>query len=440
MSELPIAAQRCSRRPVRAWLLAIALAAQVSTATAAFVRVAWISDHEDDSILVTTGLLAFHDGSLDFFDHDRPPPALLARSIPPLQSFGEYSLQEALLRDYPLAEFRAFLSEPHPGIGGVIDPPRPRWPLADQVVLELIPGQHDYLSFLLPIQPSNDAFAGNEEPQRHRLFDDDGRFLGPFYIDVYGAEAFDAGLCDNNETGLAWLDRPVTGGVQACDDGEAQVRQHPGLNGSLRNPGGVPMRVLGATSGYSSVVRHHFDRVAADFTRPGKRLGRLLVSTDTSWFGASGSWYSPERAGEGFSLQVMPPDPLGGQSRALVYWYTYAPDGSGRQVWLTGVGSIPALVGSQRLPTATVALHSTAGGRFASTGNPASVVATPWGSLTLRFTACDRATVDYQADDDAFGSGSFTVARLGPPVEGLAWLCDPGDPNVPRPGPAPEGP
>jgi hypothetical protein len=440
MAERSTSPSPPSRRHASVLLVSLVLVAHASAATAAMVRVAWIPDAEADSILIDSGLLAFHDGSLDFFDHERPPPALLARTLPPMQGLGEYSLQEALRGEYPQAEFRVFISPPHPGISGAISPPRPRWPMRNQVVLDLIPGRHDYLSFLLPIQPSDDAYAGNEDAQRHRLFDPDGRFLGPFLIDVYGADAFDAGLCANDETDLAYLDRPATFEVQACTGGEGTVRRHPGLNGSLRNPDGVPVRVLGNTSTYSPFNPFHFDQVAADFTRPGKRLGRLIVSSETSWFGASGSWYSPERAGEGFSLQVLPPDPPGEPSRALVYWYTYAPDGSGRQVWLTGVGPITAQVSGWRLPTATVPLHVTAGGGFASTGNPANVVATPWGSLTLRFDGCDQATVSFQATQDTYGSGSFTVARLGPPVEGLAGLCDPADPNVPQPRPDPEGP
>lgn len=424
------------RRPATSRLARLAALCMVAVApalAATELRIAWIEERPGGTILTPTGLLAFHGGELDFFDLDRPAPALLQQALPELMVQRVRPLVFELRDQYPEADFRGFVAAPP---GPQIGTPPPLWPSYRYASLTVDPHQHRYLSFLLPVQPSNDAFAGNEDPLRHRLFDDDGRFLGPFHIDVYGSDVFDAGLCDNSESQLAWLDWAPGSGRQPCTGGEGLVRRHPGLNGSLRNPDGAPVGVLGASSSFSDDYPLDFDTVAADFTRPGQRLGRLIVSSGTSWFGASGSWYSPERSGEGFSLQVLPPEAPGGPSRALVYWYTYAPDDSGRQVWLTGLGAIGS-ASPYRLPTATIPLHRTQGGGFASTGNPQDVVATPWGTLTLTFTGCDRATVGYQAGEAGYGSGGFQVDRLGPPVEGLDWLCDPADPWLPPPPPTP---
>jgi hypothetical protein len=431
----------CSRR-LAAFATLITVPLLLSQpARAETIRIAWIADRTADSILITSALLAFHDGNLDFFDHDRPANPLLAQSLPAMQSLGLTQLQEALRQTHAPAEFQAWISVPHPYTQGAFSPTPPRWPKRDLVLLDLQPGAHDFLSFLIPLQPSNDAFLGNEDPRRHRLFDAQGRFTGPFQIEVFGAEAFDAGLCGNDEAGLIWLDRPMGGGHQACTGGEGLVRQHPGLNGSQRNPDGVPVRVLGATGTYPANDPLHFDAEAADFTRPGRRLGRLIVSRSTEWLGPSGSWYSPERAGEGFSLQLLAPAGPGAAPRALVYWYTYAPDGSGRQVWLTGIGNLgPAHFSSGHRATIQIDLHSTQGGRFASTSNPAEVVALPWGGLSIGFTDCERATVAYTPSQAGYPAGSFDVHRLGPPIEGLDWLCTARDPQLPQPRPDREAP
>jgi hypothetical protein len=400
-----------------------------AAAAAADLRVTRIDARGEDSILLSGGLVAFHGGEVDWYDHDRPAPEALAALLPELLAGRWHTAPQDAGAAWPDAVVRAFAL--WPTVTGGIGIPRPGSPpfMHNMALATLDPQRHRYLSLLLPVQPSNDAFVGNEDPRRYRLFDDDGRFLGPFFIDVYGPDVADAGLCDNTETGLRWLDLP-TGSLQPCIGGEGTVRAHPGLNGSLRNPDGRPIGVLGATSTAPWMVPTYFDPIAADFSRPGQRLGRLLVASSTSWFGASGAWYNPQRAGEGFSLQVLPPAVAGGPSRALVYWYTYRADGSGRPFWLTGVGDIT----SYTLPRLTVALHRTQGGRFASTGNAQTVTATPWGTLTIAFTACDRASIQYQSTDEAFGGGSFELRRLGPPVEGLDWLCvgDPFD-NPPPP-------
>ena len=299
-------------KPRTLLLAAVAAVAMPALVAAATLRVAWIEDRPGGTILTPTGLLAFHDGDVDFFDLDRPAHALLQQALPELMVQRGRPLVLQLRDQLPGSEFRAFIAAPDPL--AFIGTPPPFWPELRFASVTLDPQRHRYLSFLLPVQPGNDAFVGNEDPLRHRLFDDDGHFIGPFHIDVYGSDAFDAGLCDNTESQLAWLDRAPGAGPQPCTGGEGEVRRHPGLNGSLRNPDGVPVGGLGASSTFSPDYPLSFDPVAADFSRPGRRLGRLIVSSDTGWFGASGSWYSPERSGEGFSLQVLPPGEPGGST------------------------------------------------------------------------------------------------------------------------------
>ena len=51
----------------------------------------------------------------------------------------------------------------------------------------------------------------------------------------------------------------------------------------------------------------------------------------------SGVWFNPESTGEGFVVEVIE------DGRGVVYWFTYAADGSGEQVWLTGDARFDAL-------------------------------------------------------------------------------------------------
>lgn len=55
-----------------------------------------------------------------------------------------------------------------------------------------------YFSYATMIVPSNDAFIANEDPRAHRIFDDEGSFVGADFV-VYGSEVLDAGTEVNDE-------------------------------------------------------------------------------------------------------------------------------------------------------------------------------------------------------------------------------------------------
>jgi hypothetical protein len=280
--------------------------------------------------------------------------------------------------------------------------------------------------------PSNDAFIGNEDPFEIEIFDADGRFKGPFYVDIYGNEVIDGGTCANDEARLTGLDVGSTGD-QECQPGEGRVELHPGLNGSYRNPSATPQRILGGETYYLDPTHPSFqryDEIDADFSRPGYKIGRLIVSRNSASGNWSGSWYSPERSGEGFNVEILEPDAGNPRARILVYWYTYTPDGSGEQVWLTGVGEFDADGGV----AANVPLHYTEGGRFASPLNPGLVERIPWGSVRIGFGNCDEGRVFYFPNDPAWPAGDYFIRRLSPQIEGLGWVCRPGDAQLVLPG------
>ena len=115
----------------------------------------------------------------------------------------------------------------------------------------------------------------------------------------------------------------------------------------------------------------------------------------------TGSWFDPDRAGEGFIVEAL------ADGRALIYWFTYDPQGN--QAWFVGDAPIGA-DGTVMLDT----LMLTSGGQFGDGFDPATVSLSPWGSAQFDFD-CDSATVEYQSDVPGYGSGSQSLIRLTRP-------------------------
>lgn len=121
----------------------------------------------------------------------------------------------------------------------------------------------------------------------------------------------------------------------------------------------------------------------------------------------SGAWYDPAKSKRGISVEVGTGAPGGGSPLLVVYWYDYF---EGEQVWMSGVA--PFQWGANQV---TVPMQITSGGQFGPAHNPSEVVSTSdWGTLTVRFTACDRAFFTYQS---AFGNGEFQLQRLTIPTD-----------------------
>ena len=120
----------------------------------------------------------------------------------------------------------------------------------------------------------------------------------------------------------------------------------------------------------------------------------------TLWVGPamSGSWYTPDRSGEGFTLQVLD------DGSALALWFTYSP--AGNQAWIYADGGrIDA--GCIRFEHA----YTTRGPRFGPAYDAAELRLDPWGTLEFRFTSCNAAEVAY-AGPAAWGSGTRPLSRL----------------------------
>ena len=112
----------------------------------------------------------------------------------------------------------------------------------------------------------------------------------------------------------------------------------------------------------------------------------------------SGAWYVPSRSGEGWYMEQLPGE------RLLVYWFTFDP--LGHQAFVLGVG--------QRVEDQyeILDMHMTRGPRFGDAFDPASVVRSAWGRMTVSFSDCGHAEIGYQSIEPGYASGTRTATRL----------------------------
>lgn len=111
----------------------------------------------------------------------------------------------------------------------------------------------------------------------------------------------------------------------------------------------------------------------------------------------SGSWYDPDRSGEGYVVQIL------ADNSALAYWFSY--DAQGNRRWFFGTGT---LVGdSWKFDS----MNTTAGPVFGESYNPDDLELLPWGGLELDL-GCDGGEARYTSTEAGFGSGSLTVQQL----------------------------
>ena len=121
------------------------------------------------------------------------------------------------------------------------------------------------------------------------------------------------------------------------------------------------------------------------------------------WVGPafSGSWYSTDRSGEGFILQVLD------NGTALLLWFTYPPAGTNaQQAWIYADGGS---IEGERIRFASAV--TTRGGRFGATGGGVQAQRIAWGTVEFRFTSCNAGEVTYSGPG-AWGSGTRQIVRL----------------------------
>ena len=120
--------------------------------------------------------------------------------------------------------------------------------------------------------------------------------------------------------------------------------------------------------------------------------------------GISGTWWHPDRDGEGFLIDVA------ADGIVFVSYYTY--DLVGQQMWLVGSGI-------RHEGSVEVELFLTDGGIFGSNFDPALVNRYFWGLGTFTFSSCSSGTVDLTPSPEytaQFEPMSYAITRLLAPV------------------------
>jgi hypothetical protein len=114
----------------------------------------------------------------------------------------------------------------------------------------------------------------------------------------------------------------------------------------------------------------------------------------------SGSWFNPERDGEGFHIEILD------NERAMIIWFTYPGDtdnDTSEQSWILGNGEI-----DDKVLTFSDAFKSQ-GPVFGKQFNTDDLSFTTWGDIRVTFSDDDNAVVDYNGLD---GVGRTEVTRL----------------------------
>jgi hypothetical protein len=128
----------------------------------------------------------------------------------------------------------------------------------------------------------------------------------------------------------------------------------------------------------------------------------------------TGSWYDPNRSGEGYILEILE------NGSAVLLWYTY--DISGNLMWLIDSDGIVTENGNDiALDFNNVLL--TSGGVFGEEFDPNTVNLIPWGEVHMQLSCLGNGSVSYSSTLDGFGSGQYDVVKLTHPWV-LSYVCD----------------
>ena len=116
--------------------------------------------------------------------------------------------------------------------------------------------------------------------------------------------------------------------------------------------------------------------------------------------GISGTWWDPQRSGEGFMIDVAQ------DGLVVVSFYTY--DTMGQQMWVIGAGTLNGNV-------VEIDFEITDGGIYGSGFDPLTVNRYPWGTGIFTFSSCSAGKVEIipnQDYSDVFEAQTIYISRL----------------------------
>lgn len=293
----------------------------------------------------------------------------------------------------------------HFGLGGAaqVDELRVKWPHGGETVLEdVAPNQRMVLSAM-------DA--------RPAPFGLQPGMSAAWYDPAHNGEGFVLELLEDGRVVLYWFSYDGDGNQDwyfAIGEQKGRrllfpelLRLSGGVFGPGFDPDKVTREVVGSaaftfTSCHAGIMDWAIDEDMGrqELTRLTRIAGvgcgkRATVHAEGE--GLGGSWYDPAHDGEGYVLEILE------DGRALVYWFSYGPDGSRR--WFYGVGAL------QEGVWVFEDVMTTAGGTFGAGFDPATVTQSRWGRLELELT-CDGGEARYDSSEAGFGSGVLQLTRL----------------------------
>ena len=263
------------RATCRTLLIGAILLATAGMARATNVTVKIENLGAPGSVFLTPFWIGAHDGAFDTYDL-----GAMASAFPGLEQIAEDGNTGPLSARFAAeqgASGGVDATVPATGIG---PPPFDPGEISMFTLNIGDPTVNRYFSYASMIVPSNDAFIANADPLAYPLFDVGGNFLGPVTIDIFGSDINDAGTEVNSETDVAFLGGPAgqTGPNMGATEG-VPVFVHLGLNGSIGNPAGTPVNILGGTTASGATI----DAVLGDFTRGGAiPVARITIVPEPS--------------------------------------------------------------------------------------------------------------------------------------------------------------
>ena len=249
---------------------------------------------------------------------------------------------------------------------------------------------------------SLDVFSGSWYDPSHdgegwivEVLDDDRALIYWFTYDQTGQQAWMIGLAERDGNDLvANLLQPS--GAKFGSDFNSQDIQHTQwgtMRLTLNACNSASIEYTSELIGYGNGNLQAQRLVNID----GLNCAQPSQQASSRFSGWSGSWYDPSHDGEGWIVEIID------EGKAVIYWFSY--DSQGNQTWMIGVGS-------RKNNQLVTELQTTSGPVFGPEFDPELVQSHDWGQLTMSFSNCNEASVNYQSALAEFGSGSLSSSRL----------------------------
>lgn len=249
---------------------------------------------------------------------------------------------------------------------------------------------------------SLDVFSGSWYDPSHsgegwvvEVLDDDRATIYWFSYDQNGEPVWMAGIAHRDGNSLvASLSQPS--GTRFGNDfnsEEIQYTEWGTLRLNLESCNSASLEYTSDIPGFGSGTLEPQRLVSID----GLNCLSPSQAASSRFGGWTGSWYDPSHSGEGWVVEVID------ENKAAIYWFSY--DDEGNQIWMIGVAT--------RQNNQLIADMITANGpAFGPDFDPELVEYGDWGELTMTFSDCNTANVEYSSPRAGFGSGTLNSTRL----------------------------